>query len=47
VLSIGSVFEDRYEILAQLGEGHSGRVYKARQLSTGQNVAIKVLRVGE
>src|SRR5262249_2810367 len=43
VLSIGSIFEARYEILAQLGEGSFGRVYKARQLSTGQNVAIQPL----
>ena len=44
MLSIGSIFEGRYEILAQLGEGSFGQVYKARQLSTGQNIAIKTLR---
>ena len=44
MLSIDSIFEGRYEILAQLGEGSFGQVYKARQLSTGQNVAIKTLR---
>lgn len=39
----GSRFEDRYEILGELGSGSFGRVYQARQLSTGQSVAIKVL----
>jgi hypothetical protein len=41
-LPIGSRFEDRYEILGELGSGSFGRVYQARQLSTGQSVAIKV-----
>jgi TOMM system kinase/cyclase fusion protein len=47
VLAIGSIFEGRYEILAQLAEGSFGRVHRARQLSTGQNVAIKTLRFWE
>jgi TOMM system kinase/cyclase fusion protein len=42
----GSIFEGRYEILSELGEGSFGRVYKARQLSTAQPVAIKILRHG-
>jgi TOMM system kinase/cyclase fusion protein len=46
-LPIGSTFEGRYEILDELGTGSFGRVYKARQLSTSQFVAIKVLRFPE
>src|SRR4029450_6678853 len=42
-LAIGSRFEDRYEIQGELGSGSFGRVYQARQLSTGQSVAIKLL----
>jgi TOMM system kinase/cyclase fusion protein len=40
-----SVLRHRYELLASLGEGGFGSVYKARQLTTGQSVAIKVLRL--
>ena len=39
----GSLFEDRYEIQGELGSGSFGRVYRARQRSTGQSVAIKLL----
>lgn len=41
----GSVFQGLYEILSELGAGTFGRIYKARQLSTGQEVAIKTLHV--
>jgi len=40
----GAVFAGRYEIIAKLGEGGFGQVYRARQLVTHQEVAIKVLR---
>jgi class 3 adenylate cyclase/TolB-like protein/Tfp pilus assembly protein PilF len=36
-------FEDRYEILGELGADSFASVYEARQLSTGQLVAIKLL----
>ena len=45
VLAPGVTFEGRYEIIGQLGEGGFGTVYEARQLSTGQPVALKILRV--
>ena len=44
LLSPGSLFQDRYEVLEEIGAGSFGRVYKARQTSTGQAVAIKLLR---
>ncbi len=40
----GAVFDGKFEIRAELGSGSFGRVYSARQLSTGQLVAVKVLR---
>ncbi len=36
--------QDCYDILAEIGQGGFGTVYKARQLTTGQLVAIKVLQ---
>jgi TOMM system kinase/cyclase fusion protein len=43
----GDLFEGRYEILAALGEGGFGTVHKARQLTTGQAVALKLMRPPE
>jgi len=43
LLKNGTLFEDRYEIQGELGSGSFSRVYQARQLSTGQSVAIKLL----
>ncbi len=41
-LKEGDLFQDQYEIHSVLGEGGFGRVLQARQLSTGQMVAIKL-----
>lgn len=43
----GAIFEGRYEILTRLGEGGFGAVHKARQLTTGQMVALKIMRLPE
>ncbi|WP_437647634.1 TOMM system kinase/cyclase fusion protein [Sorangium sp. So ce362] len=43
----GTTFAGQYEILAKLGEGGFGVVYKARQLTTGQPIALKILRLAE
>ena len=41
--AIGSVIDGRFEIVAQLGQGGMGTVYRAKQLSIGREVALKVL----
>ncbi len=43
LLRNGTLFEDRYEIQGELGSGSFSRVYQAKQLSTGQSVALKLL----
>ncbi|VAX23454.1 Serine/threonine protein kinase [hydrothermal vent metagenome] len=39
----GEVFDGRYRVIHKIGEGGMGAVYKAQQISTGKNVAIKVV----
>jgi TOMM system kinase/cyclase fusion protein len=41
----GTVFQERYELVAKVGEGGFASVYRARDRVTGQDVAVKVLRV--
>ena len=42
-LAAGSIVLQRYEIIERIGSGGYGMVYRAKQLNTGQSVAIKVL----
>ena len=39
----GQLLDSRYEVLRKLGEGGMSYVYLAREISTGQEVAIKIL----
>jgi serine/threonine protein kinase len=40
---IGRVLDSKYELVARLGEGGMGTVYRARRLHIGDEVAVKVL----
>ncbi|HUS64760.1 MAG TPA: serine/threonine-protein kinase [Kofleriaceae bacterium] len=41
---LGERYRDRYEVLAHLGEGAFAHVFRARDLETGVQVALKVLK---
>ena len=41
---IGERYRDRYEVLARIGEGAFAYVFRAREVTTGRHVALKVLK---
>lgn len=43
-LEAGTILSGRYELLAPLGQGGMGEVYEARDQSTEERVAVKILR---
>lgn len=40
---IGRVLDEKYELIARIGEGGMGTVYRARRVHIGDEVAVKVL----
>ena len=42
---LGATVDDRYEVLAVIGEGGMGRVYRVRHRRLGRSFALKALRV--
>jgi serine/threonine protein kinase len=41
---VGELFVDRYEVVGRAGEGGMGLVFRARDRSSGQDVALKLLK---
>jgi serine/threonine protein kinase len=44
VITIGTVLDGRYEIVAPIAEGGMGAVYRARRTLLGDEVAVKIMR---
>ncbi|MEV5543618.1 serine/threonine-protein kinase [Saccharopolyspora shandongensis] len=42
-MRIGTVVADRYRIIGQLGRGGMGRLFRAKEVGTGREVAVKTL----
>ncbi|HEY9730805.1 MAG TPA: protein kinase [Drouetiella sp.] len=41
--AIGSIFDKRYEIIAEVGKGATSTVYRAKQIQIGRIVALKLM----
>ena len=44
ILEINDIVDDRYKIVSLLGEGGMALVYKANDLITSKDVALKIMR---
>lgn len=40
---IGSVFDERYEVIAVIGQGGMGTVYKAKEIGLDREIALKIM----
>jgi len=43
-LKVGTLFQERYLITSELGEGGMGLVYRAHQIDADRDVALKLIR---